>query len=341
MTAPATASIHWSQVWHLLSVGMCLVVAVTLLLFFKDVVILLSVVVAVAYALSQPHEWLVQLLAKGLPQRAPVRFLALLLVLVGVGGLIAACGVSLWPLLKADIRQLMTDVPELVKRYGIAVGGMHGDAWAEVAQTLGEWAAHLVAHGLHSVAGLILVIYLLLDGSQLRQGIQRALPDPIAELMNDTHRILKASVSELLLVSLFAGLVMTGVYSMLGFKYALLLGVFNGLCHALPVAGPWLGLLPGLALSLLSPHPEPFGWLLLWAGGLYLVKEYVILPYIIGNALEIHPVFVVVAFLAGMELFGLWGALFMALPMASLLGAMAIRLQRPPKLLLGLDEAPM
>ena len=328
-----THPIHWPQVWHLLSVLVCLVVAVNLLLFFKDVVILLAVVVAVAYALTHPHQWLTQWLAKWLPHKWPVSFLALLLLLLAVGGVIAACGVSLWPLLKADIRQLTTDVPVLVKRYGIAVGGMHGDAWTEVAKTLGEWAAHLVAHGLHSVAGLILVIYLLMDGRHLRQGIQRALPDSLASLMNDTHRILKASVSELLLVSLFAGLVMTGVYSVLGFKYALLLGVFNGLCHGLPVAGPWLGLLPGLALSLLSPHPEPFGWLLLWAGGLYLVKEYVILPYLIGNALEIHPVFVMVAFLAGMELFGLWGALFMALPMASLLGALAMRLQQPPKLL--------
>jgi predicted PurR-regulated permease PerM len=345
MASPHTnGAVDWPQVWSLLAKSVCFIASLNLLLLFKDIVILVAMVMAICYALYRPHQWAERLLTRFMPRlysaqpgkQQPVfgRFLALLLVLFVVAGLLVGCGVALWPALKADTRQITHDAPLLLKQFGISLGSLHGDAWTDVVRTLGEWLAHGVVNGLHYVAGAILVIYLMLDGHTLRLGIQQALPKSLGDVLHNSHAILKTAIAELVLVSLFAGLVMTGVYTLLGFKYALLLGLFNGLCHGLPVAGPWLGLLPGLALSLLSPYPEQFGWLLLWAGGLYLLKEYVVLPYVIGNTLEIHPVLVMVAFLGGMELFGLWGGLFMALPLASLLSALTLDMQRPKKLLL-------
>jgi predicted PurR-regulated permease PerM len=324
---PLLQRVTWPHVGTLLGwlVGVGLLVGV--LLFFQDVVILLGMVLSAAYALHAPFTFLHQRLASVLPTQWPTRLMALVVLVVALVGVVAPSGYALWMALKADSRQFLTDAPMVLQRLGLSGAGinnlgLHGDGWAEVVKTMGEWLVHSIAHGLHGIAGLILVVYLLLDGNNLRLGIQRSLPATLQALAQTSHGILKAYVQEQLLVSLLTGVVMTLVYMGLGLKYAVLLGVFNGVASCLPVAGPWIGLLPGVLICLSGQHPDLMGWLLLWAGGWYLFKEYVLLPYLIGNVLEIHPVIVIVAFLACMEMFGLLGALFLALPLASVLSAL-------------------
>jgi predicted PurR-regulated permease PerM len=317
--------------WRLFGVAVLLVVGFGLLVLLKDVVILCSMVLAVSYALYGPINRFEKALSSlgnllgiksQFTQHLPYRLLALGLLVLLILGLLVPLGFTITQVLQVEAKDLLHDLPNLTARTGISTY-LPSEGWTEVAKTLGEALAHVVTHGLHLVAGLILVLYLLLDGHSLRLSIQSVLPAKGAALLDASHRILKAYVIEQLLVSMFTALIMVGLYSVMGFKYPVFLGLFNGACSALPVAGPWLGLLPGLLLSITGPAPAYFGWLLLSAGGVYLFKEYVLLPYIIGNALEIHPVFVMMGFLAGMELLGLWGGLLVALPLASLMAAIS------------------
>jgi predicted PurR-regulated permease PerM len=327
--AVSLAYAPWLPVVRLLSVAAMVWLGVWILLAFKSLVILLSIVVAVTYVLYSPLQTVQGVLARLCPDRWPVRFLSLLALLVLLAGVLLPLGYTLWHIIQTESRDLLQDIPPLFKSVGLdSKAAVATEGWADFAKVLGEWLTHGVAHLLHGVAAAILVLYLLVDGAQLRLRIAQVLPTPVQRLADDCHLLLKSYVAEQLLVSLFSGLVMTGLYSVLGFKYPVLLGAFHGVCSCLPVAGPWLGLLPGLVLSVVGPAPERFGDLLLGAGGLYLFKEYVMLPYVIGNTLEIYPVYVILAFLAGMELFGLLGGLFLALPLASLLAALARQVQR-------------
>jgi predicted PurR-regulated permease PerM len=104
-----------------------------------------------------------------------------------------------------------------------------------------------------------------------------------------------------------------------GVPYAAILGVLAFFMEFIPVLGVFI---TGTAAVLLALFQ---GWqLALFVLGYFVLAHVleadVIGPRILGKAIGIHPAVGLVAFLAGTELFGIWGALFAA-PVAGLLQA--------------------
>jgi predicted PurR-regulated permease PerM len=117
------------------------------------------------------------------------------------------------------------------------------------------------------------------------------------------------------------GVLVGGGMLALGVPYAIVLGVLAFFMEFVPI----LGVLISGAVCVLIALTQ--GWLLAAVVLAYFVVVHVIEgdvvgPRIMGRAVGIHPMTAIIAFLAGTELFGIWGALFGA-PLAGLLQALA------------------
>ncbi|MHB8573436.1 MAG: AI-2E family transporter [Candidatus Dormibacteria bacterium] len=110
--------------------------------------------------------------------------------------------------------------------------------------------------------------------------------------------------------------VLTAVMAqVLGLNYALALGVIAGLAAIVPFIGPFLGAVPALIFAFaVSPLKA------LVVGIAYLVINNLVLnfvtPKVVGDAVNLHPLIIIVAFIVGFSAGGIVG-MFIAVPMAA------------------------
>jgi predicted PurR-regulated permease PerM len=126
-------------------------------------------------------------------------------------------------------------------------------------------------------------------------------------------------------LAIVIGVVVGVLLTLLGVSNALALGVAAGILEFLPVVGPIVSALFAVAVAVFQSE-TPFG-LEPWVFGLIVlavmflvqqVENYVLVPRIVGDALDLHPVEVIVVVVMGSSLAGLLGAVLAAPVLASL-----------------------
>lgn len=99
-------------------------------------------------------------------------------------------------------------------------------------------------------------------------------------------------------------------------RYALLLAVIAGLTEVIPVIGPFLGAIVGVVLALIDGPIAA-----LWTVGLYVIVQQaensLLVPRIMGDALELRPAVIMVVLSVGAALAGPVGAI-LAAPLTAL-----------------------
>lgn len=186
----------------------------------------------------------------------------------------------------------------------------------------------------HLLFILVLSVFLVLEAPELRRAVLALFPPPVAERIDaqlpEIMRRLSAYVAgQALLSAILAGSGMI-LLAVLHVPYALLLGVLLGLFSVIPLIGPYLGLIPALAVALLvSP------WTALLAGVLlYLLIHVVgtfIAPVIFRRSLNLSPLLMILSLAAGYRLGGLAG-MILAVPMAAIIQVLIVNLYLEPKL---------
>jgi len=104
--------------------------------------------------------------------------------------------------------------------------------------------------------------------------------------------------------------------SLLGNRYAILLGVIAGLLEVVPMIGPLVLAVMAVAVAALR-DPMLALWTAVFLTALRIVQDYVVYPRLIGRDIHLHPLVVILAVLAGAELGGIAGG-FIAVPLVAL-----------------------
>ena len=189
-------------------------------------------------------------------------------------------------------------------------------------------AAFRVVGTLGNVLGLIVVpigaFYILADGGALSRHFVEGLPAswrPMArQLLDQADRSLATYVRGQTLVVVVCGILAILLFTLLGVRYSLALGLLAGLAEAVPFLGSVAII---VALVLVSSSQGLTHTLV--ALGAYLVlnqvNNYIINPRLMSARLELHPFIVILAVLAGSSLGGFLGAV-LALPVAALVVAL-------------------
>ncbi len=128
---------------------------------------------------------------------------------------------------------------------------------------------------------------------------------------------IRGKVIEILIV----GIASYVTFAVMDLRYAVLLGVLVGLSVLIPYIGAAAVTVPVAMVGLFQWGWTPdFWWLLLAYGIIQALDGNVLVPILFSEAVNLHPVAIIVAVLVFGGLWGFWGVFF-AIPLATLVKA--------------------
>lgn len=291
------------------------------------VLLLIGVALFLAIGLDPAVSWLVR---RRLPRWAAVVLVLMVITAAVVGFVLAAL-----PPLIGEAEQLAADVPALLQqaqdhsswvgqlndRFGIqdrlqSLLSDSGGAIAGGVLGVGVAVFGAVADGL---VVIVLTIYLLADFPRVRALLYRVVPGsrrPRAILLGDEIMAkVGGYVLGNLVISVIAGVGTFIWLTIFGVPYAVLLSLTVALLDIIPVVGSTIAGLAVVAVALTVSLPvalATLGFFLVYR----LIEDYVLVPRIIGRAVDVPALVTVVAVLVGAALLGLVGAL-VAIPISA------------------------
>jgi|GEM_PF-1833083 len=199
--------------------------------------------------------------------------------------------------------------------------------YKQIASRLGsiilDWGTTALSGLIYILTTLVLVFYLLHDGRELKDGFVDLMParneEAVDKFLTRLHLQFHSIIKGQLVMGILSGGLIYVLLLLMGIKYALLLGVFFGVVSILPVIGPWIGLIPIIAILAFSSHPIDILQVLLLTGVFYLVKTYWLWPKLIHRKYDVHPILFIVTFVGSLKLAGMMG-LLLSFPLATVLG---------------------
>jgi len=170
----------------------------------------------------------------------------------------------------------------------------------------------------------LLVFFFLKDKTIIIEWLKKYLPKQRglatqvwAEMDQQIGNYVRGKFTEILIV----GGVTYVVFIIMGLNYAMLLGVLVGLSVIIPYIGAAAVTVPVAMIAYFQwGWGAEFGWLMLAYGIVQALDGNVLVPLLFSEAVNLHPVAIIVAVLVFGGLWGIWGVFF-AIPLATLVKA--------------------
>lgn len=176
---------------------------------------------------------------------------------------------------------------------------------AEVGKIILEGAKNIV----EVVILPVLAFYFLIDGRKLKHEFVGLTPHKyvreVVRMMNEFNRIMRAFVIGQVILCTLAGVVVGLGLAALRVQYPLVLGVLAGVTRAIPIIGPIIGGIPIVLLTLITKGPGTALGVLGFFTFLHFAESKFIMPMLIGDRMELHPVVIIIVLIAGGEIGGL------------------------------------
>jgi predicted PurR-regulated permease PerM len=230
-------------------------------------------------------------------------------------------------LIEQGLRQIMGDQPYtfagitvtaslLAERIDEGVRGYFGNGGDAI-----HLAGEVVARLLDSLLVIVVSFYLMLDGKRLGVYLLKFVPSGsrarTGYVAGRIHRVLGAYLrGQLLLIglmSLVSFLILQFIFQV---PYALPLGILTGFLEILPLLGPAIAAVLAASVALAAHGPGAALGVVVAYTILRQLEDQLIMPFVVGRAVELHPVVTIFAVLAGGAMAGVLGML-LAVPVAA------------------------
>lgn len=167
----------------------------------------------------------------------------------------------------------------------------------------------------------VFAFYLLIDFPKIKTAMASLIPIPYREVSLARLTEVNSAVASFLRGQLTIALILAAIngvgLTLIGVPLGLLIGIVAGLANLIPYMALVVGLAPALLLVWIE-HQSLARLLAVLAvfGGAQLLEGTVLSPRILSQSVNLHPVWVLLAIIAGGHLFGLVGML-VAVPAAA------------------------
>jgi len=324
---------------HAVTLVFILVCAFLFIALFSQLLMPVFVALSIAFLLDLPVNKLTSLQMSRTSATVTV-----VTIFIGIS-LIAILG--LMPIIWQQSSNLLQEVPHMVSE------GQHylltlPEKYPEIIQAsqietfisllkekIVEWGQVIIKVSLNSISDVVaLMIYFILvplmvffflkDKVNLLLSFNHFLPKERRmaiqvgnEMNQQILNYIRGKVIEILIV----GISTTIAFIFLGLHYAVLLGVLVGLSVLVPYVGATIVTLPVVLVALFQWGPTTeFGYVMLAYGIIQIIDGNVIVPLLFSEAVNLHPVTIIIAVIFFGGLWGFWGVFF-AIPLATLVKA--------------------
>ena len=280
----------------------------------------------------------------GTDHRVP-RVAGILICFAVLIAVVAGLSTMMAPLLTTEFRQLRQQAPHLagvaqdrlsqLQGQPLEVFGFHIDltkASASLSQHANDFLlgnfGNALGFGITAVTTLLQILLMLIVGFLLaldahrishflRELVPTASRTDFDAVWADVQKMLRSYLRGQLVIASLIGIFSGAAIALLGLPFALALGLLAAITALVPYLGPVLGAIPAVLVGLgVSPQEAVI------VAVVYLVISNVILnfvyPKVVGDAVQLPPLLVIVAFIAGFSLGGILG-MFIAVPVAAVL----------------------
>lgn len=308
--------------------------------FFSDLIAPLLVAIVLAYLL----EWPVRLLNEKL--KCP-RLLATTLVTGTFTGLVFLVVLVLLPNLWTQMVNLLSDLPHMFNKFNEwllslperypdlidtkTVESIFGTVKEKILG-LGESALklslaslmNLVTLGIYAFLVPLMVFFLLKDKRQLMDGVSRFLPRNRTlasavwvEMQQQISNYIQGKLVEIFVVAAVTYM----IFLIFGLNYPLLLAVAVGISVLVPYIGAVLVAIPVVLVAIFQFGDTHTFWYIVIAFVVsQLLDGNLLVPFLFSEAVNLHPLVIIIAVLIFGGLWGFWGVFF-AIPLATLVKA--------------------
>ncbi|MDG6896750.1 AI-2E family transporter [Actinobacillus delphinicola] len=317
-----------------------LIFAILIVYFFSNLLAPLFIAIIFAYLLEYP----ISLLQNKF--RLP-RLLSVIIVLCTMLGVVFVILFGLFPILWSQLVKLVTDLPtmfnkaniwllDLPKHYPEFVDYQMVDSifsgikskimgFAETALTFSVSSlVNLVTLGIYAFLVPFMVFFLLKDKKDLIDYVVQYLPRNRAlvrkvwtEMQLQMANYVRGKLLEILIVSI----VTYAIFLYFHLNYAVLLSVAVGISVLVPYIGAVLVTIPVALVAIFQfGTTSTFCYLMIAYVITQLLDGNVVVPFLFSEAVNLHPLTIIVSVLIFGGLWGFWGVFF-AIPLATLIKA--------------------
>ena len=312
---------------------------ILLFAFLGKILVPVFIGIVIAYLL----QWPINLLDKlGLP-----RVIAVLSIYLSFMSIVIIGIIYLFPLLSRQLSNLVAELPNMTAkwqelllflpaRYPDYISAAQIQEWTtqfklglshfghSVLSASLVYITNIIAFAIYFILVPLLVYFFLMDQAKIIDWITQFLPKKRRlisrvwqEVYAQTGNYVRGKALEMLIV----WIVTFVSFTLLQLQYAMLLSALVGISVIIPYIGAGRGTIPVIIIGLIQ-----FGWTVYFA---YLVAIYatiitldanVLVPFLFSEAVDLHPVSIIVAVLIFGGLLGFWG-IFFAIPLASVIKA--------------------
>lgn len=316
-----------------------LVTAFVLIYFFSGLLMPVFVAIGIAFLLDLPVN---RLKVFGIP-----RTYAVTIVVAAFVGFALLTLLGLLPLVWKQGSNLIKELPNMVSEVNVYLLALP-EKYPEFIQASQidsiisatrdrfiEWGEVILEVSLNSISNLVaLIIYLILvpimvffflkDKRTLLAEISSYLPQnrkmaiQVGEEMNrQILNYIRGKLIEIMII----GTVSVITFAFLDLRYSVLLGVLVGLSVLVPYVGATLVTFPVMLVAFIQWGISPeFGSVMIAYGIIQALDGNLLVPILFSEAVNLHPVTIIIAVILFGGLWGFWGVFF-AIPLATLVKA--------------------
>lgn len=313
---------------------MILIILMFLLLYLlKDVLIIFFFALIIASAISPFAAWLDE---KGFP-----RLLGILLLYLIIIGLVIFVLSLVVPFVSEDLNRLVGNLPALVNKVSGSIDAVQQgsprylDFLSEIQNLLESLSSYFQQASrsafslissifggiLSAVAILIISFYLAVTKKGVESFINAVVPDHYEDYVLNLWRRSELKVGRWLqgqlLLALVVGLVVYVGLSLMGIRFALLLGIVAMLFELVPIVGPVLAAIPAVILAFVQ-NPTLGLWVLIFYIVVQQLENHILVPVVLGKTTGLNPIVVIIALLVGQQLAGIPG-MILSVPVATII----------------------
>ena len=194
---------------------------------------------------------------------------------------------------------------------------------------IGSFAVAAVSGATTFLLMIVMSFYFLVDFEKLRPALHTIVPPSYQQdfdhLLTQTNRIWRAFLRGQVLLGVIVGVITAVLMSIVGLDFPIAVGVIAGFMELIPMFGPVITGVFATLIALFQPLNywglTPLGYTLLIIGIFFLIQQVenlILVPRIMGESLDLHPLVVFIAVLAGGILAGFFGVLLASPVVATL-----------------------
>jgi len=324
---------------HAVTLVVILAVAILFVYFFSSLLMPVFVAIAIAFLLDLPVNRLVNL--------GMSRSLSVVIVLTAFIGLCLIGLLGLMPVIWKQSTNLLQELPSMITQgqdYLLTLPEKYPDVIRVdqismlISQSKGkllEWGQLALSASFGSILNVVaLLVYLILvplmvffflkDKTALSDTLKSFLPNDrklATQVGNEMHQQIMNYIRGKVVEILIIGGVSVISFMFLGLNYAVLLGVLVGFSVLVPYVGATIVTIPVMLVALFQfGASAEFGYVMIAYAIIQALDGNLLVPLLFSEAVNLHPVTIIIAVILFGGLWGFWGVFF-AIPLATLVKA--------------------